>query len=213
MTKTEFLGELRTRLSEISTSDLLMALQYYNEIIDEYMSEGYSEESAISHLPRVEDIAEQILADTSLPRKKRIMHSQRESMHSEPERDPMRKLTPREIVLLVVLFPFLIALLLSAVVVTVSFFLLCVIAILSVYVAAFALAALACASLLYLPFPLLLHTSVPTLLLFLGIALVCGGLSIPVFHGARRLSVAFVRFCRYLFYRSIAKFRERRVVA
>ncbi len=213
MNKTEFLTQLELRLASISEDDRDAALLYYGEIIDEYMEGGYTEESAVSRLSHIDSITKEILADPSLPGRKRNIHNQRESMHAKPVRIPLRKLVAWEIFLLILTFPIWGTLLLAACILALSFFLLCILLVVAVYAIDFLLAAIAIAACLCAPIPALLQTSLPAILLLLGIAFICAGLSILMFRGANRLTIYLLRLCKYLFYRGIAKFRERRVVA
>jgi len=209
--KTEFLAQLEQGLAGIPDEYRADAISYYGEIIDDYTASGYSESSALLHLPHVDDVVEQILADPALASRRKNVHSRRESLHSDPIRKPSRRLKGWEIALLVLTSPFWLALLLAALVLAISFFLLCFLLSVAVYVIDFALAAIAIAALLCSPIPALLRTSLSWHLLLLGAAFLCGGLSILLFRAANRLSIYLLRLCRYLFYRGIAKFRERRV--
>lgn len=212
MNKREFLTTLEKRLDGISAEDRIAALSYYERIIDEYTVGGCTEEAAVSRLAYVDYIAEEILEDPTLPRRKKDVHSNRQSMYAQPKRKPMRKLRWWELLLLILTFPAWSIAAVAGAVLFVSFFVLCFLTVIAVYTVDFALAAIAIASLLASPIPALFRTSISGLLLLLGIAFVCGGLSILLFRVANRLAIRLLRFCKYLLYRSIAKFRERRVV-
>lgn len=67
MTKTEFLTQLRKKLNQLPPKDVEQTLEYYNEMIDDYIESGYSPEAAVSKMGRVDDIAEQILAGAKAP--------------------------------------------------------------------------------------------------------------------------------------------------
>lgn len=211
MTKTEYLTLLEERLAIIPDAYRNDAIAYYEEIIDDYIDSGYSETTALSYLPSVDDLAEKILSDPALASRKKNVHSRRESMHAAPIRKPRRELKGWEIALLVLLSPLWLSLLLAAILLAIGFFVFCFFLAIAVYALDFGLAAVAIAALLCVPIPALLQTSLTWLLLLLGVAFLCGGLSILLFRAANRLSIYLLRLCRYLFYRGIAKFRERRV--
>ena len=90
MTKNEFLGALRARLSGLSESDIEEHISFYSEMIEDRIEDGASEEDAVCGIGSVEDIAAQIIADVPLTKiaKERIK--------------PKRRLRTWEIVLLAV---------------------------------------------------------------------------------------------------------------
>ena len=90
MTKNEFLGALRLRLSGLSESDIEEHISFYSEMIEDRIEDGASEEDAVCGIGSVEDIAAQIIADIPLTKiaKERIK--------------PKRRLRAWEIVLLAV---------------------------------------------------------------------------------------------------------------
>lgn len=79
MNKKEFLDALREGLSGLPESDLEERLDFYEEIIDDRMDEGLSEEEAIAGLGSVEQIIGQITAEIPLSRlvKKKIKDRKR----------------------------------------------------------------------------------------------------------------------------------------
>lgn len=66
MDKKDFLALLQVRLSDLPRADMEERLNFYSEMIDDYVEEGLTEEEAISRIGSVNDIAAQILADASL---------------------------------------------------------------------------------------------------------------------------------------------------
>ena len=102
MTKQEFLDSLRNSLSGLPREDAEERLSFYDEMIDDRMEEGLTEEEAVAGLGTAEEIADQILADIPLTRlvKERIR--------------PKRRLRAWEIVLLVLGFPLGFPLLMAA---------------------------------------------------------------------------------------------------
>lgn len=68
MNKAEFLAEIRRKIQGLPQSDIEKFLDYYAEMIDDYTEDGHTEEEAIRELGSVEQIVEQILEETPLPR-------------------------------------------------------------------------------------------------------------------------------------------------
>ena len=71
MDKKAFLSQLKKGLSDLPQTDINERLNFYSEMIDDYMEEGLSEEEAVNRIGAVNEIAAQILADASPAPKKR----------------------------------------------------------------------------------------------------------------------------------------------
>lgn len=106
MTKNMFLNELRRRLVGLPQDDLDNRISFYEEMIDDRISEGKSEEEAVADIGSVDDIVKQIANETPLFKlvKERTK--------------PKRSLKAWEIVLIVVGFPLWFPLLITAFVLT-----------------------------------------------------------------------------------------------
>lgn len=63
MNKSEFLNALSKELSVLSECDRLRSLHYFEEMIDDRMEEGCSEEEAVAAMGNPKEIAENILAE------------------------------------------------------------------------------------------------------------------------------------------------------
>lgn len=63
MNKQEFLCELKKGLSGIPKADLEERLNFYSEMIDDRIEDGYSEEDAVLEIGDIETIISQIIAD------------------------------------------------------------------------------------------------------------------------------------------------------
>ena len=89
MTKTEFISELKKRLSGLPKEEIDERISFYGEMIDDRVEDGRTEEEAVSDIGTVDEVSAQIIADTPLTKiaKERIK--------------PKRKLRAWEIVLLV----------------------------------------------------------------------------------------------------------------
>lgn len=68
MNKQDFLTELSNALQGLPQSDIDKSLEYYSEIIYDQMEEGQTEEEAVAALDSPNNIANQILMDTALPK-------------------------------------------------------------------------------------------------------------------------------------------------
>ena len=66
MERLDFLLQLRERLSCLPQSDTEERLTFYNEMIDDLMEEGLSEQEAVAQIGNVDEIVSQILQDTPL---------------------------------------------------------------------------------------------------------------------------------------------------
>ena len=64
MNKFEFLTQLRAKLWSIPKEDAERSVEYYNEMIDDRMEEGLSEEEAVAAVGDVEEIAKNIIAES-----------------------------------------------------------------------------------------------------------------------------------------------------
>lgn len=102
MNKQAFFSSLRSRLASLPPEDLEERLDFYNEMIDDRMEEGLSEEEAVAQIGSVDEIVAQVLGDTPLATlvKERIK--------------PKKRLRPWEIVLLAVGSPLWLSLLIAA---------------------------------------------------------------------------------------------------
>ena len=67
MKKTEFLSQLRQKLSLMPPRDVEKILEYYSEMIDDYIESGYSQDAAVAQMGSVNAVAAQILANTHNP--------------------------------------------------------------------------------------------------------------------------------------------------
>jgi len=63
MTKRLFLRALRFRISELPEEEIAERINFYSEIIDDRMEEGYSEQEAVEDVGVLDEIAAQIKAD------------------------------------------------------------------------------------------------------------------------------------------------------
>ncbi len=66
MNKQEFLAELKAGLAGLPQKDIEDQLNFYSEMIDDRMEEGFSEEKAVSTFGLIDEIVKNLIADTSL---------------------------------------------------------------------------------------------------------------------------------------------------
>ena len=93
MTKEEFINELRNKLVGLPKEELENRLNYYEEMIEDRMDEGKTEEEAVAEIGNVDDIAKQITDETPL------------ITLVKEQTKPKRRLKVWEIVLLFLGFP------------------------------------------------------------------------------------------------------------
>lgn len=102
MNKQVFLAEIASKLHGLPQKDIEERLNFYNEMIDDRMEEGLSEEAAVSEIGSADEVVSQILADFPLSKlvKERAM--------------PKRRLKSWEIALLALGSPIWLSLLVGA---------------------------------------------------------------------------------------------------
>lgn len=111
MKKDSFLKTLEEKLTGLPREDVQRSLDFYQEAIDDRMDSGLTEEAAVADLGAPEEIANQILAETSLPKLIRAKVT------------PSRALKAWEIVLLILGSPLWLSLLLAAAAVALAVYL------------------------------------------------------------------------------------------
>ena len=172
MTKNEFISRLRAEIAGLPKDELDERLAFYSEMIDDRMEEGLSEEEAVGDIGSVEDIAAQIIAETPLVKivKDKIK--------------PKRRISAWEIVLIAVGFPVWLPLLIAAVAVILSLYVVVWSVMISLWAvfAAVALSAVACVA---LGVCLIVVGRVYNGLALLGVGIFCAGLSIFIFLGCK----------------------------
>ena len=63
MTKQEFSDALRKALTNLPPEDLERSIDFYQEMIDDRMEDGISEEEAVAAIGSVAEVSQQILAE------------------------------------------------------------------------------------------------------------------------------------------------------
>lgn len=179
MNKETFLSALRGRLSSLPEEDIKKSLDYYNEIIDDHIEEGLSEEEAVQTVGSLEEIVAQILMDTPLPKLVKA------------KAKPKRTLKTWEKVLLIlgspVWLPLLFAVACTAACVLLAVYIVLWSVILVLYAVDFTLAAGALTGIagFFVSLPV---GNIAQGTLFLGAGLSCSGITILLFFGFNRIT-------------------------
>lgn len=192
MNKTDFLLTLAERLSRLDYNEVEERLKFYDEMIDDRMEEGLSEEDAVSAVGSVDEIIAQIMSDFPLA-----------GILKESAK-PKRRLTGWTIVLLVLGLPLWLPLLIAAFAVVLSLYICLWSVIISLW-AVFAAVAGCTVGFLAGGVILLCYGRVLTGFLLLGSALICAGLSIFLFYGCKAVSKGTLLVTKKLFLRMFLK--------
>ena len=129
MTKKEFLSELRSKLQGLPPEDIDERVSFYEEMINDRMDEGKTEEEAVAEIGSVEDVVREIAKDTPL------VKLVKEKMK------PRRRIRAWEIVLIVLGFPLWFPLLITALVLIMVFWILVWVLVIVTYTVEIALSA------------------------------------------------------------------------
>ena len=182
MDKTQFLEELKRRLSGLPQSDLDERLLFYSEMIDDRVEDGLTEE-AVAGIASVDEIVEQIMAETPLSRLVKEKIQQR------------RGLKAWEILLLVLGSPVWLPLLIAVFAVCLSLYIVLWAVLSSLWAVDLSLAVSAVGGLFMAVFDMIRGNPVGGAFM-LGIALVCAGLAILLFFGCLELSRGLLRLTK-----------------
>lgn len=104
MKREEFIEALKLALSDLPEEEIQSSLAYFNEMIDDRIDEGMTEEEAIADMGRVDEIAAKLLAENQT-----LVDRVKDKFI------PKRRLATWEIILLILGFPIWGSLLLAAV--------------------------------------------------------------------------------------------------
>lgn len=172
MSKQAFLAQLRKGLSGLPQNDIEDRLTFYNEMIEDRMEEGFSEEEAVLAAGPVEEIVSQIVADTPFAKiaKERIK--------------PKRRLKAWEILLLILGSPIWLSLLIAAFAVMFSLY----VSLWAVIISMWAVfAALVCCAVVGIAAGVIFACGGNGLtgIAVIGAAIICAGLSIFLFFGCK----------------------------
>lgn len=167
MNKQKFLSQLRSALSGLPQEDIEERLNFYSEMIDDYIEEGLSEEAAVQRIGSASEIASQILAEASPSKQK-----------------PGKKRSAWNITLLILGSPIWVSLLIAAFAVVFSLFVSLWAIIISFWSIFASLAACAFAGTLCGIGMSIAGYVIPGVAM-IGASLVCAGLSIFAFYSCK----------------------------
>lgn len=183
MNKALFLEELKKRLSGLPKSDLDERLLFYSEMIDDRVEDGLPEEEAVAGIGSVDEIVEQIMAETPL------------SIIVREKVAKRRGLKVWEVILLVLGSPVWLPLLIAALAVCLSLYIVLWAVLVSLWAVDLSLAISAPAFLFSSAYELI--KSNPTEGVFLlGAAFLCAGLAVLLFYGCRALTKGLLRLTK-----------------
>ncbi len=175
MNKQEFVEQLRKGLSGLPQDDIEERLTFYNEMIDDRMEEGLSEEEAVGEIGSVDEIVAQVVAETPLAKiaKERIR--------------PKRRLGAGEIVLLALGSPLWLSLGIAAFAVILSLYVSLWAVIISLWAVFASLAACAIGGVLaWVVFAM--EGNGASGLSMLAAGFVCAGIAIFMFYGCKAVT-------------------------
>jgi len=175
MNKKEFLEKLEKSLSGLPKKDIEERLAFYSEMIDDQVEEGISEEEAVSKIGPINNVTNQIVADTS------IVKIVKEKMR------PKRKLQAWEIILIILGSPLWFPLLVAAFSVLLSVYIVIWSVIITLWALELALALVFPAGIVMFVVNLI-RGNAGAGFAHLGIAFVCAGLAIVAFFGCLKVT-------------------------
>jgi uncharacterized membrane protein len=177
MNKKDFLFDLQKKLSAMPSADVQERLGFYNEIIEDKLEEGLSEEEAIKEIGTADEIAKQILSD--YPLSKLV----KEQVKKE------RSLKTWELILLIVGFPVWGSLLISVLAIILAVYISLWAVVISLWAADLALVICGLAMILFC-FALIFQGDPASGLASLGMGAAGLGIGILLFFGCLYISKA-----------------------
>ena len=168
MTKEQFLNQLGQGLEGMSPADIQKAQDFYAEMIDDRIEAGMTEDEATADIGTPEEAARQILIDMPLPKLIKAKAA------------PKKGLGPLAIILIILGFPVWGALLIAALAVLLSVYVVIWAVAISLFAVNFAVAVCAPAAIIA-GVVFIAQGFVPAALLMLGGAAVCAGSAVIMF--------------------------------
>lgn len=184
MRKQDFLARLREGLSGLPREDREEQLAFYQEIIEDRMEEGLSEEEAVDGLGSVEVVVSQIISEVPLKKLVKERFSQKTTVNVWM------------VVLLVLGFPLWFPLLIAAAAVVFSLYVSLWAVIISLW-AVFGSVAACAAAFLLVGLCIAVIGPLPAGLGLIGGSLICGGLSLFLFVGCKVVTDGTLRLTKH----------------
>ncbi len=186
MNKDQFLEELRKKLSGLPQEDIDERVAFYSEMIDDRMEEDITEEEAVASLGTVDSVVEQIMSE--IPLTKLVKQKVK----------PKGKMKAWEVVLLVLGAPVWIPLIIAALAIALSVYIVIWAVVISVYAVNLSVAAGAASGLAGIF--IYLKAGNPAGMLFsFGAAIALAGLTILLFFVCKWITKAVIKLTGRIF--------------
>ena len=196
MDKNTFLSLLRAGLSGLPQEDIDERVNFYGEMIDDYVEEGLSEEEATCRIGSANEIAAQIVADTS------------PTTAEEGKTKPRRRLGVTAIVLIILGSPIWLSLLISAFAVVISLYVSLWAVIICFWSVFGAMCSCSFACILGGAAMIVVGFSIQGIAM-IGAGLFCGGLSIFTFYGCKAASKGTVLLSKKIIQETVRKISKK----
>ncbi|MBR4940840.1 MAG: DUF1700 domain-containing protein [Clostridia bacterium] len=183
MNKQEFLIQLRRELTGLPPEDIEERHNFYEEMIDDRLEEGLTEEEAVVDIGSIDNIVNQILEDTPITKivKERI--------------NPRKKRSALSTTLIILGFPVWASLLIALFAVILSLYVSLWAVLISLWAVFVSLAACGLAGIFSLIYGFISNSIPAGLIIFAG-GLVCAGLSIFAFFGCKAATLATIKLTK-----------------
>lgn len=185
MNRNEFFETLRKGLAGLPQEDIDSSIDFYNEMVQDRMEDGLTEEEAVTAIGPVQEIVAQILSETSLTKLVKAKVNQNRAWKAW------------EIILLILGSPIWLTLLIAAVIIVLAVYIVIWSVIITLYAADISLAFGGIAGILgfFAYFP---TGNVAGAVLFIGAGLVCAGFSILLFFGSNQVTKGVIYISRLI---------------
>lgn len=183
MNKQEFLAVIRKGLSGLPLEDIERSVDFYNEMIDDRMEDGLTEEEATAAIGSASDIVSQILSETPLTK------------FVKAKVKPNRMLRGWEIGLLILGSPVWLPLLLAAAIIVLAVYIVIWSVIITLYAVDLSFAACGAAGIAG-AFAYIAADNIAGAVLLVGTGLVCAGLAVLVFFGSNQVAKCVLRLSK-----------------
>lgn len=180
MKKEEFLNKLRIKLSNLPKEDLDERINFYSEMIDDRIEDGFQEEEAINDIGTLDEVSRQVIAN--YPLKKLI----------KEKVTPKKKINIATIILLVLGSPIWLSLLIAVIVVLFSLYVVLASLLISLWAVFIALVAGGLGGIVLGVIYIFQGSGA----LLLGGSIICLGLGILLFFGCKELTKLFMVFSK-----------------
>lgn len=182
MNRKDFLEAVRLKLKGLSEEDINKALEFYEEAISDRIEDGLTEDEAVAAIGTPDEIAQQILMDTPLPKLVKA------------KAKPEKGFKVWEIILLVLGFPIWFSVLLAAGLVALSLIIVLFAIVLSFFAIILALG-LGGIVLVVASIFMMIAGGGSASIFNIGIAILCIGLAVLLFIPAKALALWIVELC------------------